>query len=311
MIKMQWILSLLMFLLSGLIVSASTAWTSEEPIDCQYARLGEARVVLTCPVPEGGSRVAWKNHTTSETVLNGVQKDGSLVLQNASLAQEGEYSCQDASTGQTLRRIHLRMGYPPEKPSIHCRSISYPVVNCSWTLATDTLLPTSFFASYRHGLTGDVHQCKQAVAGSHSCSLTVLQMFSTDPYMLNVTAVNPLGTASGFFLVFLDQIIQPDPPENVTVSPIQGKKKTLHVQWKAPSSWLYPEYFPLQYIIRYSRDGSRLNRTTRPIEQTSFTLTGIRSGVTYHIQVAAKDFLDNGEYSAWSLPASGASWEPE
>ncbi|XP_058028887.1 interleukin-27 subunit beta [Ahaetulla prasina] len=305
---MQWILSLLEFLLSGLIVSA---WTSEEPIDSQYARLGAATVVLTCPVPEGGSRVAWKTHMTSETVLNRVQKDGSLVLQNASLAHEGEYSCQDASTGQTLRRIHLQLGYPPEKPSIHCRSISYPVVNCSWTLETDTHLPTSFFASYRHGLMGEVHQCKQPSAGSHRCSLTVMQMFSTDPYILNVTAVNPLGTASDFFLVFLDQIIQPDPPENVTVSAIQGKKKTLLVQWKAPSSWLYPEYFPLQYVIRYSRDGSRLNKTTNPIQQTSFTLTGIRSGVTYHIQVAAKDFLDNGEYSAWSLPASGASWEPK
>ncbi|XP_026576147.1 interleukin-27 subunit beta, partial [Pseudonaja textilis] len=163
----------------------------------------------------------------------------------------------------------------------------------------------------RHGLRGDVHRCDPAVAGSHSCSLTLLQMFSTDPYVLNVTAVNPLGTASDFFLVSLDQIIQPDPPENVTVSPIPGKKKMLLVRWEAPSSWLYPEYFPLQYIIRYSRDGSRLSRTTRPIEQTSFNLTGIRSGVTYHIQVAAKDFLDNGEYSAWSLPASGTSWEPE
>ncbi|XP_032086294.1 interleukin-27 subunit beta [Thamnophis elegans] len=308
---MQWLLSFLLFLLSGLIVPASTAWTSEEPIDHQYARLGATTVVLPCPVPEGGSRVAWKTHMSSETALNGVQPDGSLVLQNASLAQEGEYSCQDASTGQTLRRIRLRLGYPPKKPSIHCRSISYPVVNCSWTLESDTLLPTSFFASYRHGLMGDVHQCKQPVAESHSCSLAGLQMFSTDPYMLNVTAVNPLGSASDYFLIFLDQIIQPDPPENVMVSPVQGKKKTLLVQWKPPSSWLYPEYFPLQYIIRYSRDGSRFSRTTRPIEQTSFTLTGIRSGVTYYIQVAAKDFLDNGEYSAWSLPASGASWQPD
>ncbi|XP_070600421.1 interleukin-27 subunit beta [Erythrolamprus reginae] len=307
MVKMQWIL----FLMPGLIVSTSTSWTGEEPIDHHYARIGSPTVVLTCPVREGGSRVAWKKHMTPETILNGVQNDGSLVLQNASLAQEGEYSCQDASTGQTLRRIHLQLGYPPEKPSVHCRSISYPVVNCSWTLETDPLLPTSFFASYRQGLMGDVHECKQPVAGSQSCSLTVLQMFSTDPYILNVTAVNPLGTASDFFLVFLDQIIQPDPPENVTVSPIQGKKKALIVQWKAPSSWLYPEYFPLQYIIRYSKDGSRLNRTTRPIVQTSFTLTGLSSGVTYHIQVAAKDFLDNGEYSTWSLPVSGAPWKPE
>ncbi|XP_015685869.1 interleukin-27 subunit beta-like [Protobothrops mucrosquamatus] len=305
------LLALLLFQASGLLASTSATWTTEEPIHHQYARLGASTVVLSCPVPEGGSQVGWKNHITSETVLNGVQRDGSLVLQNASLAQEGEYSCQDGTTGQTLRRIRLQLGYPPEKLSIHCRSVSYPSVNCSWTLETDTRLPTSFFASYRHGLMEEVHQCIQPVAGSHSCSMTALQMFSTDPYRLNVTAVNPLGTASHFSLVSPDQIIRPDPPENVMVSPIQGKTNTLLVQWKAPSSWLYPEYFPLKYVMRYSRDGSRQIRTIRPIEKTSFTLSGIRSGVKYHIQVAAKDFLDNGEYSAWSLLASGASWEPE
>ncbi|XP_025029117.1 interleukin-27 subunit beta isoform X1 [Python bivittatus] len=308
---MQWILSILIFLLSWHAVYAGTAWTSEGPIYPQYATLGASKVVLSCPVPEGTSRVEWRNHASSETVLKGVQKDGSLVLQNASLAQEGEYSCQDATTGQSLRRIHLQLGYPPEKPSIRCRSISYPAVNCSWTLETKTLLPTTFLATYRHGLVGEVHECIQPVAGGNSCGITALQMFSTDPYVLNVTAVNPLGTATSFFLIFLSQIVQPDPPENVMVSPVQGKRKNLLVQWKPPSSWLYPEYFPLKYMIRYSRDGSSISRTTRPIEQTFFILSGIRSGITYHIQVAAKDFLDNGEYSAWSLPVSGASWEPE
>ncbi|XP_063146998.1 interleukin-27 subunit beta isoform X2 [Candoia aspera] len=308
---MQWILSILIFLLSWPTVYAGTSQTSEGPVYPQYAELGASRVVLSCPVPEGTSGVEWRNHTTLETVLKGVQKDGSFILQNASLAQEGEYSCQDATTGQTLRRIHLQLGYPPEKPSIRCRSISYPVVNCSWTVETKTLLPTSFFATYRHGLVGEVHECVQLVAGDNSCSITTLQMFSTSPYVLNVTAVNPLGTATNFFLIFLNQIIQPDPPENLTVSPIQGLRKKLLVQWKPPSSWLYPEYFPLQYRIRYLRDGSSISRMTGPIEQTSFILTGIRSGVTYRIQVAAKDFLGNGEYSTWSLPASGASWKPE
>ncbi|XP_039225370.1 ciliary neurotrophic factor receptor subunit alpha-like isoform X1 [Crotalus tigris] len=143
------LLPLLLFQVSGLFASTSATWTTEEPIHHQYARLGASTVVLSCPVPEGRSQVRWKNHITSETVLNGVQRDGSLVLQNASLAQEGEYSCQDGTTGQTLRRIRLQLGYPPEKLSIHCRSISYPSVNCAWTLETDTRLPTSFFASYR------------------------------------------------------------------------------------------------------------------------------------------------------------------
>lgn len=50
---------------------------------------------------------------------------------------------------------------------------------------------------------------------------------------------------------------------------------------------------------------------TNPLEQTSFILTGIRPRATYYAQVAAKDFLDHGEYSAWSSPAFGAAWVPE
>uniref|UniRef100_A0A493TJV7 Epstein-Barr virus induced 3 n=1 Tax=Anas platyrhynchos platyrhynchos TaxID=8840 RepID=A0A493TJV7_ANAPP len=169
-------------------------------------------------------------------------------------------------------------------------------------------------------------------------------MFSLTPYVLNVTATNALGTASSLLPFLLENIIKPDPPEDLRVSPVPGEPKKLLLEWSPPGSWPFPEYFPLKYRIRYVRDEDSVTRTVPqkntakprdgcvpccppphptpslpwplnllcfqigPYEQTSYTLTGLRPGALHHIQVAAKDFTDYGEFSAWSLPASGTPW---
>ncbi|XP_042335107.1 interleukin-27 subunit beta isoform X2 [Sceloporus undulatus] len=277
----------------------------------QYVNYGVPEVILPCSIPENASTVQWRVNGTLVPILKAASKDGNLVLRNPSFAQEGEYTCHDLATGRRLKRIHLKLGYPPEKPVVRCWSASYPAANCTWSLETETHMPTSFFATYKYGWEGEVYECIQPIPGANSCFIPNIQMFAIDPYVLNVTAVNPLGTATSLFFIFLDEILKPDPPEDVKVSPIQREKKKLLLEWKPPGSWLLPEYFPLKYMVRYWREGSNTNKSTRPTEQTYFVLTGIRSGVKYQVQVAAKDFLDNGEYSAWSTPASGTAWVPE
>uniref|UniRef100_A0A670KCC8 Fibronectin type-III domain-containing protein n=1 Tax=Podarcis muralis TaxID=64176 RepID=A0A670KCC8_PODMU len=201
--------------------------------------------------------------------------------------------------------------YRPDKPLVWCWSTTYPAINCSWRLETKTHLPTFFSSTYRLGMGGEVKECVQATTVANSCSIDNVQMFSINPYVLNVTAVNPLGAATTHYYFFQNEILKPDPPEDLTVSQIPGQRKKILLGWKPPSSWKFPEYFPLKYLIRYSGDGTNTIKTTRPTEQTSFVLTGIRPGVTYQVQVAAKDFLDHGEYSAWSPAASGAAWMPK
>ncbi|XP_066491929.1 interleukin-27 subunit beta [Tiliqua scincoides] len=315
MLEMLWILTLSLVLPSCSASCEDTIWFDKDGanyVHQQYANLEASEVVLHCPIPEGTSLVEWRVNDTKGPILKEESKDGSLVLQNISLAEEGEYSCHEPITGQVLRSIHLQLGYPPEKPSVWCRSISYlSAIHCTWKLEPKTHLDTSFFSTYRYGMEGEKHECIQPVIGANSCSITDIQMFSIIPYMLNVTAVNPLGTATNLFPVFLNQIIKPDPPEGLKISPIQGESRKLLLEWNSPSSWLLPEYFPLKYLIRYSRDGTNHSKKINSLEQTSFILTGIRSGATYYAQVAAKDFLDHGEYSDWSSPAFGAAWVPE
>ncbi|NXI95661.1 IL27B protein, partial [Psophia crepitans] len=194
---------------------------------------------------------------------------------------------------------------PPALPVVECWAISYPqAVNCSWVLAPEPLLDTDFVVTYRHGTWGATELGTCIRTGPQSCSFGDVQMFSLTPYVVNVTAVNPLGAASSLLPFLLENIIKPDPPEDVRVSVIPGETKKLLLEWSPPGSWPFPEYFPLTYHIRYTQEGSG-TRTIGPYEQTSYTLTGVPPGTLHHIQVAAKDFTGLGESSAWSLPASG------
>lgn len=135
--------------------------------------------------------------------------------------------------------------------------------------------------------------------------------------------------------------VKPDPPEDLRVSPIPGETQKLLLEWSPPGSWPFPEYFPLRYRIRYAQEdgsvtamvlpsppGGETEAQPRaapeqghtlvpltpwypqvgPYKQTSLTLSGLRPGALLHIQVAAKDFTDSGEQSAWSAPASGMPW---
>ncbi|NWH71720.1 IL27B protein, partial [Piaya cayana] len=197
----------------------------------------------------------------------------------------------------------------PASPVVECWAVSYPqVVNCSWDLVPEPLLDTSFVVTYRHGVAGDTEPGECVHTGPRSCSFGNVQMFSLTPYVVNVTAVNPLGAASGHQLFLLENIIKPDPPEDLQVSPIPGETTKLLLEWHPPASWPFPEYFPLKYHIRYSWEGSSITETVGPFEQTSLTLTGVQPGTRHHVQVAAKDITDSGEFSAWSPVALGTPW---
>ncbi|NXP22854.1 IL27B protein, partial [Scytalopus superciliaris] len=202
---------------------------------------------------------------------------------------------------------------PPPAPAIECWAISYPqAVNCSWALSPDPLLDTDFVATYRSVGVPKARLSHPRVCATprpscpwpRSCSFGDLRVFSLTPYVVNVTAMNPLGAASGALPFLLENIIKPDPPEDLQVSPIPGEPQKLLVQWSPPASWPFPEYFPLQYQLRYARDKDPEPTTVGPLEVTSHILADVEPGTLHHVRVAAKDAADSGEPSAWSLPAS-------
>ncbi|XP_078525204.1 interleukin-27 subunit beta [Lissotriton helveticus] len=284
----------------------------EGHLEHRYAKVGKD-VRLHCLDFDPHTPVEWRVNGSAIARDDRVLKISGALLTvlRAQHSQGGEYSCHRPGTGEALERTRLQLGYPPERPVAQCWAVGYPeTVHCSWRLARNPLLNTSFLVTYWQGLESkDAHEeCVQSPLRPHSCTISDFEVFSLTPYVLNVTAVNPLGAASVLHPFVVEEIIKPDPPENVSVSPVPGETKKLHVFWDPPKTWPLPQYFPLKYMIRYKWAGASAFKLRGPYEQTSVVIKGVWPRKVHAVQVNAKDFIGYGEASAWSPPVCAKPW---
>ncbi|XP_067824157.1 interleukin-27 subunit beta-like [Heptranchias perlo] len=273
----------------------------------QYGQIGR-NITLSCN--NTGNRVAeWRLNDLKIIEARGMELTRTnLTLFNANPSKEGEYSCHDQESGNAYNRVSLMLGYPPGKPQVTCWSVRYPLnVACSWKLENKTYLPTEVNVTYRYGM-GDVKICSTGWTMEGSCIIEYVNLFSEIPYTVKVMATNPLGFRSTFKQFIVEKIIKPDPPTDVRLSPISNQPKKLLLQWKPPVTWPDSDLFLLKYTIKYWRAGSNRPRMIEVSDQTSYTLSGLRSRALYFVEVAAKDFIDNGESSDWSPAVSARLW---
>ncbi|XP_056405796.1 interleukin-27 subunit beta isoform X1 [Hyla sarda] len=282
------------------------------PVTRQLGHLGE-QIVLHCKT--SSPYVEWKFNGRKIENSDDVYSNSShhLTLADAKKHQSGNYTCHHPHTKETLSLTELQLGLPPEHLNIECWSPCYPEkIKCTWDLQPDTNLHNTFLTTYRLGLMGSEppQKCIQHETNPNSCLISNFRMFEEFPYLLNVTAVNQLGSATQLHYFFVENIIRPDPPENVSISSICRDSKKLYVQWRPPHTWPYPEIFPLKYKVRYRKEGSKSYITVGPYEKTYLILTGIRPGSTVNVLVAAKDISDLGHNSDWSEVVTGRPWKP-
>ncbi|KAI4886273.1 hypothetical protein NFI96_010603 [Prochilodus magdalenae] len=229
-----------------------------------------------------------------------------LNLRNASLEDAGVYTCH-CSNGDPIEMLHLRLGYAPPPPDVRCWVPSYPLkALCSWTLTPDPLLPTHYITTYWY-VNDDqnpaVRPCQIQSEQDRRCTLEGLdELYPVAPYLVNITAVNALGSAASILSVLLEDIVKPDPPVDVKVTPLPGKK--VHVQWAPPPTWQDPESFPLKYKVNFYWGNPNTDNTMGPYESDSMVRSGVVPGRTYHIRVSAMDFLSHGQSSEWSDPVN-------
>ncbi|XP_071968418.1 interleukin-27 subunit beta-like [Engystomops pustulosus] len=281
------------------------------PITHRLGQLGN-KIVLYCNT--SSSHVQWRLNGRTIEDSDDVYTDGSgrLTLAEAKTHQSGPYTCHHPHSNKILSRIELQLGLPPEKLQIQCWSSSYPEkINCTWDLQPYTNLPTTFIATYRLGFTGPdpPKKCAQHEMSPNSCLIRNFKMFEDFPYVLNVTALNALGSITQLYWFIAENIIRPDPPVNVTISSVCGESRKLYVQWQPPRSWPYPEIFPLKYKVRYRKAGAKSYTVVGPYEQTFLVLTGMRQGSVVHVQVAASDITDSGHSSDWSSVVTAHPWK--
>ncbi|XP_074517150.1 interleukin-27 subunit beta [Sebastes fasciatus] len=219
-----------------------------------------------------------------------------------------------------LLRVTATSGNPPATPTVHCRCASYPNVTlCSWPEPSQSP-PTHYVATYserhRQPVTKQCHLIQPDSASSNltsapspsserlwHCNLPNLKLLTN--YIINVTAVYSGGSSSHLSSFMLEDIVKPDPPENVRVSP-HDTRNLLLVEWSPPSTWANLDIFPLKYQILYQWEhkGTPKSVNLGPFETTKVELKVLTPGRTYTFQVCAKELLGLGECSDWSSPAN-------
>ncbi|KAK3567032.1 hypothetical protein QTP86_008973 [Hemibagrus guttatus] len=92
--------------------------------------------------------------------------------------------------------------------------------------------------------------------------------------------------------------VKPDPPVNVKVVALPGKK--LHVKWAPPPTWPDPVTFPLKYKVQFQWGNPSTTSIMGPYESESMVRSGVMPGRMYHIRVSVMDLLGHGQSSEWS-----------
>nr|XP_061823905.1 interleukin-27 subunit beta-like isoform X1 [Nerophis lumbriciformis] len=207
---------------------------------------------------------------------------------------------------------------PPINPTVQCWCASYPNVTfCSWPQPADSQ-PVNYTASYMERHQPSVtKQCQLIPPNSSSssssssssghhllwhCPLRELKLL-TD-YIINVTTLYEGGSSSSLTSFMLEDIVKPDPPVDIKVSPQHPKKPLL--EWSAPPTWTYLDIAPLKYYVTYKWDHRGIAKSVElgPLENTSMELDRLTPGRTYRFQVCAKELLGLGQRSHWSSPVT-------
>ncbi|KFV87605.1 Interleukin-11 receptor subunit alpha, partial [Struthio camelus australis] len=197
----------------------------------------------------------------------------------------------------------------PGVPFVSCRASDYENFSCSWTSSLETFLPTRYITTYRKkSLTGEekrrkighVGPCLQDPARADTCTVHKSEFWSS--YRMNVTEVNPLGSSFRLLDITMQAIIKPDPPEGLVVEPVPRAPRRLQVSWRYPTSWPKEPHFQLKFRLQYR---PVIHRSWSVVETVNLSevITDAFAGLEHVVQVSAKDFLDAGNWSEWSMEA--------
>ncbi|XP_047425726.1 prolactin receptor a isoform X2 [Mugil cephalus] len=190
----------------------------------------------------------------------------------------------------------------PGKPTqIKCRSPEKETFTCWWEPGSDGGLPTTYALYYRKENSEVVHECSDyRTGGKNSCFFNKNNTSIWVNYNITVVATNALGsTFSDPMDVDVVYIVEPYPPENVTVA-VMGNKRWpfLRVSWEPPrmadtaSGWI-----TLIYELRVKLEGEHEWEVHRAGQQKMFNIFSL-SGGTYFIQVRCRP--DHGFWSEWT-----------
>ncbi|KAL2096990.1 hypothetical protein ACEWY4_006197 [Coilia grayii] len=282
---------------TGLCQDSSAQSLKDQPREV-YVDVGSELRVQCDDEPGEGMPVEWR--------LNGsvVQTGPLLHLNSTRLEDGGLYTCHRPSGGDAIQQIQLRPGYPPSPPDIRCWAPSYPnKALCTVSQTTETHLPTKYIITYRQWDTGTVYPCHIILTSvDFLCEMKDFETLASGPYLINITAINGLGSATKLMPFDLEDNVKPDPPVDVMVT--ASHRRRVLVQWRPPPSWPNPVLFPLKYKLRYYWGSSKEPVEVESYDSCVISLDSLKVGRTYHFQVSAQELMGIGQGSDWSEPVS-------
>ncbi|XP_023409785.1 interleukin-6 receptor subunit alpha isoform X1 [Loxodonta africana] len=275
-----------------------------------------AGVTLTCPEVEPGDNatVHWTFRSQIVGSPEGRQAGVGrrLLLKSVQLSDSGNYSCyQDGRPAGTVR---LLVEAPPEKPQISCFQKS-PIssVRCEWSprsAPSPTTRAVLLVRKSHRSLVRDFQEpCRYfQESQKFSCQLKVPEGDSS-LYMVSLCVANSVGRNSSGTQTFEGlNILQPDPPVNITVTAMVRNPHWLSVTWQNPPSW-NSNYYRLQFELRYRAERSKTFSTGMVKEhQNQCVIHDAWRGMRHVVQVRAQEEFRHGSWSEWSQEVTGTPW---
>ncbi|KAG8536041.1 hypothetical protein GDO81_027209, partial [Engystomops pustulosus] len=101
--------------------------------------------------------------------------------------------------------------------------------------------------------------------------------------------------------------VKPDPPEFLSAEPIPYAPRRLRVSWAYPSTWPQEPHFQLKFRLQYRPVFDMMWSTVETANLTDI-ITDALMGMEHIVQVSARDFLDAGNWSEWSVEVRATPW---
>ncbi|XP_077012418.1 interleukin-6 receptor subunit alpha isoform X2 [Tamandua tetradactyla] len=279
-----------------------------------------ASVTLSCPDADVGDNgtVHWVLRSGGAGSAPGRRAGlgGRLLLRSVQPGDSGDYSCFRA--GRPAGRVRLLVDVPPEEPQLSCfRKSPLSKVHCEWgprntpSSRTTALL---LVRKFQNVLVEDFQEPCQYLQEPQkfSCQLAVPEGDSSF-YVVSLCVANSAGSKASRAQTFESyEILQPDPPVNLSVTPVVRNPRWLRVTWQDPPSW-NSHFYRLRFEIRYRAERSKTFTTWMVRElQHHCIIHDAWSGRRHVVQLRAQEEFGHGLWSEWSQEVLGTPWtEPE
>ncbi|XP_043116136.1 interleukin-6 receptor subunit alpha [Puntigrus tetrazona] len=240
----------------------------------------------------------------------GVERGGILRRPDLSSADAGNYSCYRGE--RLISTFRIRVGVPPERPTLYCyRTFHTSNVSCEWTSKNPvTPQPLCYLLLFK-GFSSNATSVPCSFSLSRCWCVFQVEEGDRDLYGAKLCVSNAAGGALSPRLSFkLHDIIKPDPPSQVSVRAVEGKKHRLNVSWSYPNTWkhgFYALHFQLRYRPQLKEQYQSVLIDDRPDRHLSWMIYDALPHVQYEVQLRAKDEFE-GVWSDWTDPFCAVTW---